>query len=284
MSFAYSSHMARPTAKRAMFRKLAKLCLVAVLSLASSTAVIGQSWTRRTTTSAFGSSTFGTGGFGPSGFGNAGFGASRFGSGGFGSQSFGTGGFGNAGFGASRFGGGGFGGGGFGGSVFGAQTSVISGYGGGQNFIGRDSGDMANVFNEMGRAGTQFFSQMSRNIARNSRDRQLDQPVETVPQPMRVELEVAFDAPRPTPAAVANRLRTRFAKILADHGIDQPAIAMVGDTAVLNGVAASESQRLLLEKLVMLEPGVRQVRNEMVVIARPAVATPPAATPAALDN
>ena len=247
---------------------------------------MGQSWMGTTGTSAFGGSAFGTGGIGPSGFGNAGFGASRFGSGGFGSQGFGTSGFGNAGFGASRFGGGGFGTGGVGvgGSVFGGQTFGVSGYGGGPSFIGRDSGDMAAAFNAMGRAGTQFFNQMNPNITRSTRDRQLDEPVETMPQPMRVELEVAFDAPRPTPAAVANKLRTRLGKILADHGIDQPAITMEGDTAVLSGVAASESQRLVLEKLVMLEPGVRQVRNEMVVSAPPAAAMPAAAMPPALDN
>jgi hypothetical protein len=51
---------------------------------------------------------------------------------------------------------------------------------------------------------------------------------------------------------------------------------MEGDTAVLRGVAATDSQRLVLEKLVALEPGVRQVRNEMTVIAPPAAATSPA--------
>jgi hypothetical protein len=58
----------------------------------------------------------------------------------------------------------------------------------------------------------------------------------------------------------------------------QPAVTMEGDTAVLRGVAASESERLVLEKLVMLEPGVRQVRNEMVVTA------PPAAVRSAPEN
>jgi hypothetical protein len=131
----------------------------------------------------------------------------------------------------------------------------------------------------MGRAGTQFFNQMNRNIARPSRDRQPATAVESVPQPMRVALRVAFDAPRPTASSITSRVRARLGKILADHGIDQPALTMEGDTAVLRGLAASDSQRLVLEKLVSLEPGVRQVRNEMVVIeppAAPAAATAPA--------
>jgi hypothetical protein len=121
----------------------------------------------------------------------------------------------------------------------------------------------------MGRAGTQFFNQMTRNMSPSTRDRATAQPVANVPQPMRVELQVAFDAPRPVPVAVESKLRARLGKILAEHNIAQPAVTMEGDTAVLGGVAASESQRLVLEKLVSLEPGVREVRNEMVVIAPP---------------
>jgi PPE-repeat protein len=259
------------------------MCLVVALALWSSRAVLAQSWMGAGGTPAFGGNAFGGGGFGTSGFGNAGFGASRFGSSGFGSRGLGLSGFGNAGFGASRFGSGGFGGGfgggglgfgaggsGFGGSVFGSRGFGMGGYGGGPAFVGRDSADMAAAFSETGRAGNQFVGQMNRNINRPSRARPAAQPVENAPLPLRVELEVAFDAPRPTPVAITNRLRTRLGKILADHGIAQPEVTMEGDTAVLRGVAATESQRLVLEKLVALEPGVRQVRNEMLV-SEPAV-------------
>jgi hypothetical protein len=228
--------------------------------------------------SAFGGGGFGGGGFGVSGFGNAGFGASQFGSSGFGGGGFGTSGFGNAGFGASRFGSSGFGGPaggggmGFGGSIFGNQLSGMGGYGGGPAFVGRDSRDMAATFNQMGRAGTQFFNQMTRNMS--TRDRPTAQQVANIPQPMRVELQVAFDAPRPTSLVVANNLQARLGKILAEHSIAQPDVTMDGDIAVLRGVAASESQRLVLEKLVSLEPGVREVRNEMVIIAPPAAPLP----------
>ncbi|MEX2307834.1 MAG: BON domain-containing protein [Pirellulales bacterium] len=266
-----------------MIRCLICLCVLLPLAVGRTTVVTAQTWRGGSGTSAFGSG-FGGSGFGTSGFGNAGFGASRFGNTGFGGG-FGQSGFGNAGFGGSGFGGG-FGGGGFGGggSMFGNQSFGMGGYAGGQSFVGRDSGDMAAVFNEMGRAGTQFFNQMNRNVSRGTRDRQPAQPVENVPQLMRVELQVAFDAPLPTPAAVANKLRTRLGKILAEHNIAQPIVTMEGDTAVLRGIAASEHQRLVLEKLIALEPGVRQVRNEMVVIAPPAAAPPSAAVPPATGS
>jgi hypothetical protein len=264
-----------------MLRSLASVCLLIVVAAAPRTAAMAQSWMGGSGMSAFGGG-FGSGS-GASGFGNAGFGASRFGGGGFGSSGFGGspfggGGFGGGGFGAGGFGGG-FGSGGFGSggsAVFGNRASGMGGFGGGPAFIGRDSAVMAATLNEMGRAGTQFFNQMNRNIARPSRDRQPAADVESVPQPMRVALRVAFDAPRPTAASVTSRVRARLGKILADHGVGQPDLTMEGDTAVLRGLAASDSQRLVLEKLVSLEPGVRQVRNEMVVIEPPAAATAPA--------
>lgn len=223
----------------------------------------------------FGSSGFGSSGFGNTGFGGGGFGSSGFGGGGFGSSGFGSGGFGSGGFGSSPFGAGGFGSSGFGGSALGNQGFGTSTYGGGQSFVGRDSGDMAAVFSQMGQAGTQFFNQMNRNTNRSNRTQQPAASSQNPPQIVRVDLRVAFNSPRPAPADLTNTIRTRLGKILADHNIAQPIVTMEGDIAVLGGVAATDSQRLVLEKLVALEPGVREVRNEMVVAPASAVETLP---------
>jgi hypothetical protein len=221
--------------------------------------------------SGFGQSAFGGGGFGSSGFGGSGmgggFGSSGFGGSGFGGSGMG-GGFGGGsgmggGFGSSGMGGRGFGGSGMGGSGFGGGGS--GGYGGNQNFIGRDSGDMQGL-GQMGQAGAQFFNQMNRNMRRQNRD-QSSTSVQNVEQPMRVHLQVAFAAPRPAPAVLSTTISTRMTNILAERGVAAPQVIMDGDVAVLRGVAADESQRLLFEKLVSLEPGVRGVRNEMVVAA-----------------
>ena len=53
--------------------------------------------------------------------------------------------------------------------------------------------------------------------------------------------------------------------MLASHKIAAPDIEVDGDTVVLTGTAASDSQRLVIEKLVSLEPGVWQVSNQMTV-------------------
>lgn len=59
-------------------------------------------------------------------------------------------------------------------------------------------------------------------------------------------------------------------------------IAVVGQTATLRGEVASERDRLLAEQLVRLEPGVWQIKNELVVNpAAAAKAETPAPPPAA---
>jgi len=207
---------------------------------------------------------FSSGGFGPNGFGNAGFGATRFG--GSGLAAFGGGGFGNAGFGATRFGSG-MGNTGAG-SVFGNQVTGTNRLGGGTTyFVGRDAASMAATFNQFSRAGAQFFNQMNREYSRRQRGSTSAQPTDRDRNPVRVELRVAFDGPRQAPSAVEEQIRTRLGKVLTQHNIAPPVVKMEGDTAVLLGEAISESQRLMFEKLVSLEPGVRQVRNEVVVAA-----------------
>jgi len=205
----------------------------------------------------------GTSGFGNSAIGSSGFG-STFGSG-FGSSGFGSSGFGSSTFGSSF-------GSGFGSSTFGSSTFGSSSFGntgaGGQNFVGRDSTDMANVWNQLGKAGTQYFTQMNRSMSRrNNASNQPAAPVQNTPQAMLVNLHVAFTPQRPSPVDLAAAIRLRLGRILASQNIVAPQLAMEGDVAVLRGVAATESQRLVIEKLVAMEPGVSAVRNELTIAA-----------------
>ncbi len=212
--------------------------------------------------SSMGSSGFGSSGFGSSGFGGSGFGNSGFGGGGFGS------GLGNSGSGMGGFGNNGFGGG----SAFGNSGFGNSGYGGGygstQNFIGRDAGDMMATFGQMNRNMQSMNNTMNRSMNRgnsrrsssgNKRTAQGDAP------PVRVEVKVTFNPPRPTADQMTATIRNRLGKILADRKIAQPTFIMEGDTAVVGGVAASEGDRDLISQLLAIEPGVRNVRNEMTI-------------------
>jgi osmotically-inducible protein OsmY len=190
-------------------------------------------------------------------------GSSGFGSGGFGSGGLGSSGFGSGGLGSSGLGGSGFGTSGQGGSGFG-QNSLGNNQQGGQNFVGRDSGDMASVFNQLGRNSNQFFQQLNRSMG-GGRNQQGNSQQDNAALLVRVRLDVAFDHPRSQPTVVATAVRGRLETVLAGRSIVAPEVEMNGDTVVLRGVAPSESQRLMIEKLVSLEPGVADVDNQMTV-------------------
>ncbi len=207
--------------------------------------------------SGFGGMNSGMGGFGSgmSGLGGMGSGMGGFGSGmsGFGGMNSGMGGFGNS-FGNSGFG-----------NSFG-NSGMGGGMGGGQAFIGRDSADMASTFSQMGQAA-QAFNQMNRNSRRsnNSSRGNSTAKVSNAPQPMLVNLRVAFDPGRPSANQLESTIRTRLGATLASQNIAMPEMFMEGDVVVLRGVAATESQSMVMEQLLAFEPGVGGVRNEMTI-------------------
>ena len=241
-----------------MFRRL--IAISAAIALVSTSGVSLAQNRGGMGGSGMGGSAFSGGGMGGGGFGGSGIG----GSGGFGGG-MGSGGMGGSGFGGSGFGNSGFGGGqsSFGNSGFGNT----SGYGGQQNFVGRDATDMQATFGQMGKASTQFFNNMNRNM-RNSSRRSTKKTVQNPAQPTRVAVKVAFDTPRPSSEQAVRDIRTRLAKLLAANHMSQPTLNMEGDTVVLSGTAASENERDVISQLLAIEPGVRNVRNEM-TIGRP---------------
>jgi hypothetical protein len=234
---------------------------------------------------------------GNTGFGGSGMGGNSFGGGGFsggGTSGFnsgmssGLGGFSSGGMGGFS---GGSGMGGMGGGMGGFGTSSLGGTGmgqnsfgnnqqGGQAFVGRDSADMASVFNQLGRNSNQFFQQLNRTMGRGNRGRQ-SSPGENAVLPVRVRLDVAFDRSPVQPTAVAAAVRGRLERLLTRRNINAPEVEIVGDAVVLRGVAASESQRLVIEKLVSLEPGVIAVDNQMTVAEEPSLSPP---VPPQADN
>jgi hypothetical protein len=258
-----------------MIRRLiaisAVITLLSSLSFTAHAQSFGNSGSRGggMSSSGLGSSGFGSGGMGSSGFGG-GMGSSGFGSGGFGGGTGGSG-FGG-GMGSSGFGGNsGFGNSGFGNS---------SGAGGGQNFIGRDAADMQATFGQMGKASTQFFNNMNRQMGRNNSNRKsTKQTAQQTGQAMRVAVKVGFTPPRPSSSQMAGAIRTRLTKILAGSHMSPATVNMEGDTAVVSGVAASENERDVISQLLAIEPGIGNVRNEM-TISGPAGATSDTAPPA----
>jgi BON domain len=213
----------------------------------------------------FGSSGGGGGGFGSSGFGSSGFGGAG---GQFGSGTGGFSGFGGSGFGgSSTFGGSfgnSFGSNGFGSSGGGQGRNGAQGGQGGQQFIGRSGSDMQSMMKAMGNSSNQFFQQLNRTLGQGNRGKQTGEK-ENAKLNVPVRLTVGFPAAVPQSAALATSLHGHLDKLLAARKIAAPGMDVEGDTVVLTGTADSDSQRLVIEKLVSLEPGVYQVSNQMTV-------------------
>jgi BON domain-containing protein len=210
--------------------------------------------------SGFGSSGFGGGGGGAFGSGTGGF--SGFGGSGFGGSSNFGGSFGNA-FGSNGFGSTGMGGGGQGFGQ-GMNGGGQGGKNGGQQFIGRSNSDMQSMMKSMGNSSNQFFQQLNRTLGQGNRGKQTQQK-ENAKLSVPVRLNVAFASAPPQSTALATALHGHIDKLLAARTMAAPDIEVDGDTVVLRGTADSDSQRLVIEKLVSLEPGVYQVLNQMTV-------------------
>jgi osmotically-inducible protein OsmY len=82
---------------------------------------------------------------------------------------------------------------------------------------------------------------------------------------VRTTLSVAFDTPTRDPQKFSASLAERLAEAPALHWQTPSQVVIQGRTAILRGVAATEHDRDLAERMVRLEAGIEQVQNEIVV-------------------
>jgi len=78
-------------------------------------------------------------------------------------------------------------------------------------------------------------------------------------------LSVAFDVTRPTEEAVAQNLVRLLAASSAFPPTSRIEVSVADATATLRGEVASERDRTLAERLILFEPGIDSVRNELKV-------------------
>ena len=86
---------------------------------------------------------------------------------------------------------------------------------------------------------------------------------------------VAFDVPGGRAAAVSEVLTRQLAAIPGLHPQNQIAVSVAGSVATLRGVVASVRDRSLAEQLVLFEPGIATVRNDLQVQSFPPNPQPP---------
>jgi hypothetical protein len=87
----------------------------------------------------------------------------------------------------------------------------------------------------------------------------------TQPPMLRARQKVAFEVPRRQPTAVESSLQAHFGKLTSRNAALKGVTLSLDEkgVVVLQGDVASESAARLAEKIVRLEPGVRQVRSEL---------------------
>lgn len=192
-------------------------------------------------------------GGGASSFGSgSSLGSSRFGQSGFGTSSFGASSLGQSSLGQSSFGSGASA------SGFGANTT---GQNNAQSFVGRGAADLEAFFGDVGNVVQEVQRQQRARRDAASQSSEVRRPEVRVSLSASPELQRQTARVRPT-ASVAVATSGR---LLQRRGLDRVAITASAGVVTLEGAVASASERLLAEKLVSLEPGVRSVVNNLQV-------------------
>ena len=134
-----------------------------------------------------------------------------------------------------------------------AVTNAMAGAAAGRtNNRGGQNGQLRNSSGQNGRR----TNQAGRGGRNTGRGRRTLQP----------ELRVAFRHPEPVPATVSANLTARIQRDLSSRLGNVAGVEVVGRVVTLRGSVASRYDRIVAEKLVMLEPGVSRVRNELRVV------------------
>ena len=120
--------------------------------------------------------------------------------------------------------------------------------------MGYSSGGRNGMSGNRGMNGTQQYGNQMNSTGRNGSAVQL-----------RNQLRIGFQPIRPVSTEVSTRLSRRVPRIPGLEKIAGVDVKMDGRTAVLQGTVESQSQRDLLARLALLEPGISDVRNELVV-------------------
>lgn len=92
----------------------------------------------------------------------------------------------------------------------------------------------------------------------------------TNPTPrVRAQMTVAFNPPQAPSSQLRSQIAQRLAKARQIQSSSPVQVEMAGGVVVLRGVVQSQHARELAERLVMLEPGVSTVQNELSVASTP---------------
>jgi hypothetical protein len=76
---------------------------------------------------------------------------------------------------------------------------------------------------------------------------------------------IDFEIPKPVMATISTDLSQRFAEMPGLRTKSPLTVAIQGDTAILRGVVATQHDREMAERILLLEPRISKVSNELAV-------------------
>lgn len=130
-------------------------------------------------------------------------------------------------------------------------------------FVGADSGDTSNVFSQSNARNMQGLQGLGNLFGQANRQNNNQQKGKTQ---LRIPMRIAFTTRAVAPTRVSTTFQTRLSRLPALQSAGQISVRMEGSTAVLQGTVPSEADRSLAEGLALIEPGIADVRNELVVV------------------
>jgi len=151
---------------------------------------------------------------------------------------------------------------------------------GAQAFVGADTGDTRNFigFTDAGTGSSRSTSASGLSNYRRSSTYLGNSPYSRggyygsgrygrTTTTVRPTLELGFNHAAPAPEPLATGLAHRLNQASSLGFVQAAGVSLENGTAVLRGSVASDHQRALAEQLLLLEPGVRRVDNQLTVTA-----------------
>lgn len=137
-------------------------------------------------------------------------------------------------------------------------------------FVGAGSEDLAGFIGavqagaaQTGRTGLGTLGSQARSTRTSTQGRSTSGRAGATELRTPVQMDFEFPARSTTTAAAA--IQTRLNQILAAETLPGIRVELSGETARLSGVVATARERQLAERLVLLEPGIWAVSNELIV-------------------
>ena len=90
---------------------------------------------------------------------------------------------------------------------------------------------------------------------------------------LRPQVSLGFTSPQVDPAVFSERMTHRLEKLPSLGIVDGVEVSLVGQTALIRGRVATAHDAEMIARIAMLEPGVRDVQNELNVGVAPAEST-----------